>query len=82
MQAVSELRKAVNEIRADYTALNAKEEISKALKDLSASSKITQKLGPSKEPRKRHQVAGKIRGFGSERRPSSCTAKTVSTMSM
>ena len=58
VQAVSELRKAINEIKADYAVLMRKEEISKALKDLTASSKITQKLGPSKD------LANAIKGLG------------------
>jgi clan AA aspartic protease (TIGR02281 family) len=49
MQAISGLRQSVDEITAKYTELNGKEEVVKALKDLSASSKTKQKLGPSKE---------------------------------
>ena len=49
MQAVGDLRKAVDEIMAKYTELSDKEEVTKALKDLSAASKNKQKLGPSKE---------------------------------
>ena len=49
MQAVSDLRTAVDEITAKYAELNGNEEVSKALKDLSASSRIQQKLGPSKD---------------------------------
>jgi clan AA aspartic protease (TIGR02281 family) len=49
MQAISGLRKSVDEIMAKYTELNGNEEIAKALKDLSASLKTRQKLGPSKE---------------------------------
>ncbi len=49
LQAVGDLRKAVDEIMATYTELNDKEEVKKALKDLSAASKSKQKLGPSKD---------------------------------
>lgn len=49
VQAVSDLRTAVDEITATYAKVSAKEEVSKALKDLSATSRIKQKLGPSKE---------------------------------
>jgi hypothetical protein len=49
MQAISGLRKSVDEIMAKYTELTGTEEIPKALKDLSASLKAKQKLGPSKE---------------------------------
>ena len=49
MQAVSDLRKSVDEITAKYAEVSGKEEVTKALKDLSASSKIKQKLGPSKD---------------------------------
>ena len=49
MQAVSELRKSVDGITAQYAELNAKEIVSAALKDLSASSNSPQKLGPSKD---------------------------------
>jgi clan AA aspartic protease (TIGR02281 family) len=49
VQAVSDLRTAVEEITAKYAKLADKPEVSKALKDLSTSSRIKQKLGPSKE---------------------------------
>jgi predicted nucleic acid-binding Zn-ribbon protein len=49
MQAISSLRQSVDEITAKYAELNGKEEVVKALKDLSASSKTRQKLGPAKE---------------------------------
>ncbi len=49
MQANSGLRKSVDEIMTKYTELTGKVEITKALKDLSASLKTKQKLGPSKE---------------------------------
>ena len=49
MQAVSGLRKSVDEVTAKYAELNGKEEVLKALKDLSASTRTKQKLGPSKE---------------------------------
>ena len=49
MQAVSGLRTTADEITAKYTEVSKNEEISKALKELSASSRVKQKLGPSKE---------------------------------
>jgi clan AA aspartic protease (TIGR02281 family) len=49
MQAVGDLRKSVDEATANYAELDGKEEVTKALKDLSASARIKQKLGPSKE---------------------------------
>ena len=58
MKTVSDLRKSVDEIMAKYAELNGKEEVSKALKDLSASSKSKQKLGPSKD------LAGAIKWLG------------------
>ena len=81
MQAISDLRKSVDEIMAKYAELNGKEEISKALKDLSASSKIKQKLGPSKELASAIKWLGRFEG-SVQTRLSSCTARTASTMSM
>jgi clan AA aspartic protease (TIGR02281 family) len=49
MQAVSGLRTSVDEITAKYAEVNKSDEVKKALKDLSASLKVKQKLGPSKE---------------------------------
>jgi clan AA aspartic protease (TIGR02281 family) len=49
MQAVSGLRTAVDEITSKYADVSKNEDVTKALKDLSASSRIKQKLGPSKE---------------------------------
>ena len=49
MQAVGDLRKAVDEITAKYTELEGNAEVTKAIKDLSASAKAKQKLGPSKD---------------------------------
>ena len=49
MQAVSGLRTSVDEITAKYAEVSKDEEVTKALKDLSASSRIKQKLGQSKE---------------------------------
>ncbi len=49
MQAVGDLRKSVDEITAKYTELEGNAEVSKAIKDLSASAKAKQKLGPSKD---------------------------------
>ncbi len=49
MQAVSDLRKSVDEITTKYAECGGKKEVLKALEDLSASSKVKQKLGPSKD---------------------------------
>ena len=49
MEAVSDLRKSVDEITAKYAELSDKEEVTKALKDLSITLKSKQKLGPSKD---------------------------------
>jgi clan AA aspartic protease (TIGR02281 family) len=49
MQAVSDLRTAVDEITAKYAEIGANEQVSKAIKELSTSSRTKQKLGPSKE---------------------------------
>ncbi len=49
MESVSDLRKSVDEIKAKYAEVAATESVSKALKDLSATTKIQQKLGPSKD---------------------------------
>ena len=49
MQTVSDLRTAVEEITSKYTEVKKNEEITKALQELSASSRIKQKLEPSKE---------------------------------
>ena len=62
MQAISGLRKSVDEIMAKYTELSGTEEIQKALKDLSASFKNTQKLGPSKELTSAIKWLGKFEG--------------------
>jgi clan AA aspartic protease (TIGR02281 family) len=62
MQAISGLRKSVDEIMAKYTELSGTEEIPKALKDLSASLKTKQKLGPSKELTSAIKGLGKFEG--------------------
>jgi clan AA aspartic protease (TIGR02281 family) len=49
MQAVTDSREAVGKINAKYAELNGNAEASQALKDLSKSIKIQQKLGPSKD---------------------------------
>jgi clan AA aspartic protease (TIGR02281 family) len=49
LEAVSALRKSVDEITAKYAELNGKEEVAKALNELSRSSRTKQKLGPSKD---------------------------------
>jgi clan AA aspartic protease (TIGR02281 family) len=62
MLAVGDLRKAVDEIMAKYAEIGGKEEVSRALKDLSASSKIKQKLGPSKELTSAIKWLGRLEG--------------------
>src|SRR5262249_54583086 len=49
LQAVGDLKKAVEEITAKYNELGGNPEVVKALKDLSVSAKSPQKLGPSKD---------------------------------
>jgi clan AA aspartic protease (TIGR02281 family) len=49
MQAFSGLRTAVDEITSKYAEVSKNEDVAKALKELSASSRIKQKLGPSKD---------------------------------
>jgi predicted aspartyl protease len=49
LEAVSALRKSVDEITAKYAELSGKEEVSKALQELAKSSRTKQKLGPSKD---------------------------------
>jgi formylglycine-generating enzyme required for sulfatase activity len=46
---VEELRESLAEINTRYESLSEDEEIKKALSDLSATTKVKQKLGPSKE---------------------------------
>jgi clan AA aspartic protease (TIGR02281 family) len=48
MEAILELRKAVDEITAKYDELKNNEEVTKALASLSASTKSQHRLGPSK----------------------------------
>ncbi len=62
MQALTDLRKSVDEIVAKYAEVEGKEEVQKALKDLSASSKIKQKLGPSKELSNAIKWLGRLEG--------------------
>jgi clan AA aspartic protease (TIGR02281 family) len=47
-QGIEDIRKSVDELKAKYDELNADEAVKKALADLSGSSKIKHKLGPSK----------------------------------
>jgi clan AA aspartic protease (TIGR02281 family) len=49
MQATSELRTAIDDALAKYTELGGNNVVSQALEDLTASLKMKQKLGPSKE---------------------------------
>jgi clan AA aspartic protease (TIGR02281 family) len=49
LEGVSNLRKSIDEIKEKYAELANKEAITRALADLSASSKTRNKLGPSKE---------------------------------
>ena len=58
MQAISDLRKSVDEIMAKYAELNGKEEVAKALKDLSSIIEEQAEAWPIERAHKRHQVAG------------------------
>ena len=62
MQAVTESRQAVDKINAKYGELSRNAEVSQALKDLSKSSKIPQKLGPSQDFTKAIQWLAKLEG--------------------
>ena len=67
MQAISGLRKSVDEIMAKYTELSGTEEISEGPQ---GSFRIVQEHAeawPIERAHDRHQVAGKIRGLGSHR---------------
>jgi hypothetical protein len=48
-QAIAELRKSVDKIQKKYAEIAEDQEITKALADLSASTRSKQKLGPSKD---------------------------------
>jgi clan AA aspartic protease (TIGR02281 family) len=62
MQAVTDSREAVDKINAKYGELVGNADVSKALKDLSKSSKIQHKLGPSKDLAKAIQWLAKLEG--------------------
>jgi clan AA aspartic protease (TIGR02281 family) len=61
-QAVTDSREAVDKITAQYAQLSANDDVAKALKDLSESSKIQHKLGPSKDLTKVIQWLTKLEG--------------------
>jgi clan AA aspartic protease (TIGR02281 family) len=62
MQSVTESREAVDKINAKYGELSGNAEVSQALKDLSQSTKIQHKLGPSKDLAKAIQWLAKLEG--------------------
>jgi hypothetical protein len=62
MQAFSDLRTARDEITSKYAEVGKSEDVTKALKDLTASSRIKQKLGPSKEFTAAIKWLGKFEG--------------------
>jgi clan AA aspartic protease (TIGR02281 family) len=62
MQAVTESREAVDKINVKYGELSGNAEVAQALKDLSKSSKIQHKLGPSKDLTKAIQWLAKLEG--------------------
>jgi len=66
-QAIEELRKSVDKIQKKYAESSEDQEITKALADLSASTRIKQKLGPSKELQNVLKWLDGPRGTGSKR---------------
>ena len=66
-QAVDELRKSVERIQRKYAELGKNAEIMKALADLSASTRNTQKLGPSRDLEAVVRWLERSRGTGSKR---------------
>jgi len=62
LEGVGNLRKSIDEIKAKYAELTNKEEITKALADLSASSRTKHKLGPSKEFETASKWLGRLEG--------------------
>ncbi len=64
LRVVADLRKSVTEIMEKYTELAGKEEVKNALKNLSTSSKIKQKFGPSKELTSAVKWLGRLEASG------------------
>lgn len=62
MQAVTDVREAVDKIQAKYNALSGNADVSQALKDLSRSTKVQHKLGPSKDLSKAIGWLAKLEG--------------------
>ena len=62
MQSVTDSREAVDKISAKYTELDGNSEVAQALKELSKSSKIQHKLGPSKDLTKAIQWLARLEG--------------------
>jgi hypothetical protein len=66
-QAVDELRQSVKKVLKKYAELGESTEIAKALADLSAATRINQKLGPSRELQSASRWLDRPRGIGSKR---------------
>jgi hypothetical protein len=66
---VEDLRKAIDKIQKNYAKLEQRPEVAKALADLSASTRLKQKLGPSKELWETIKWLKDNRRIGSERNP-------------
>jgi formylglycine-generating enzyme required for sulfatase activity len=75
-QAVEELRASVAEINTRYEELAADEEITKALSDLSATAKMKQRLGPSRELKDANTALARAAGSNRARTPSKKGRKT------
>jgi methyl-accepting chemotaxis protein len=75
-QAVEELRGAVAEINTRYQELGADEEIAKALSDLSATTKVKQRLGPSRELKDATTALARAAGSSRARTPTKKGRKT------
>jgi methyl-accepting chemotaxis protein len=68
-QAVDELRRSVDKILKNYAKLDKDAEVTKALADLSASTRSKQKLGPSRELQGVLKWLDRARAIGPKRAP-------------
>jgi formylglycine-generating enzyme required for sulfatase activity len=75
-QAVEELRDAVAEINTRYEELGADDEVTKALSELSATTKLKQRLGPSRELKDATTALARAAGGNRVRTPTKKVRKT------
>jgi methyl-accepting chemotaxis protein len=75
-KVVEELRESVAEINTRYEELGADEEIAKALSDLSATTKVKQRLGPSRELKDATTALARAAGSNRARTPTKKGRKT------